>query len=336
MYCSLELNGTGSSFASASTREVRTCGWKMRSFALTFLLAAAAAVGCIAWGDDGHEIVCEIAESMLSTAARSAVNKLLPDYANGSLASLCSWADYYRHEKGHGWSTPLHFMDSPDGACSVTRADCQFRGHPGICVTSAILNYTDQLQRKHEESVAHPLQLRVTYNKTEALLFLAHFMGDIHQPLHCGHISDRGGNSLIVTWFGKKSDEWGLLNLHSVWDTYIIESAIKKYISRSNLVRRLKRRLENVHWYERLLWDWSHCRDGPLPCPLDYANESVKDACEKAYPGISKDSVTDLGHEYFLETLPVVEVRLAAAGYRLGSLLNQLFDPTANVKVSTV
>jgi hypothetical protein len=41
-------------------------------------------------------------------------------------------------------------------------------------------------------------------------MFLAHFVGDVHQPLHCGRADDLGGNTIIVHWYRRKS------NLHHV------------------------------------------------------------------------------------------------------------------------
>jgi hypothetical protein len=57
---------------------------------------------------------------------------------------------------------------------------------------------------------------------TEALLFLSHFMGDIHQPMHVGFTSDEGGNTIDLRWYKHKS------NLHHVWDREIILTALKE------------------------------------------------------------------------------------------------------------
>ncbi|KAM0834350.1 hypothetical protein ACQ4PT_063655 [Festuca glaucescens] len=81
------------------------------------------------------------------------------------------------------WSAPLHFIDTPDNLCTY--------------------NYDNNL--------------------TEALLFLSHFMGDVHQPLHVGFSSDRGGNTIDVHWYRRKTV------LHHVWDVNIIETAEKDY-----------------------------------------------------------------------------------------------------------
>jgi S1/P1 Nuclease len=53
--------------------------------------------------------------------------------------------------------------------------------------------------------------------KRIALRFVAHLVGDIHQPLHAGFADDRGGNSVDVRFNGRKE------NLHSLWDTALVE-----------------------------------------------------------------------------------------------------------------
>ncbi|CAI8585417.1 unnamed protein product [Vicia faba] len=68
------------------------------------------------WGDDGHAIVCKIAQDRLSNEAAKAVKKLLPKSAKNDLASQCSWADHLRFI--FPWSSPLHFADTPDNVCS--------------------------------------------------------------------------------------------------------------------------------------------------------------------------------------------------------------------------
>ena len=43
---------------------------------------------------------------------------LLPDYAEGDLAAVCSWADEIRHNFHWRWSGPLHYIDTPDYRCN--------------------------------------------------------------------------------------------------------------------------------------------------------------------------------------------------------------------------
>lgn len=54
-------------------------------------------------------------------------------------------------------------------------------------------------------------------------MFLVHFVGDVHQPLHVGLEADEGGNTIIIHWYRRKT------NLHHVWDSNIIETALKDF-----------------------------------------------------------------------------------------------------------
>lgn len=59
-----------------------------------------------------------VIQSLLKGEAEKTVKELLPDYANGDLSSLCVWPDQIRHWYKYKWSSPLHFIDTPDNACS--------------------------------------------------------------------------------------------------------------------------------------------------------------------------------------------------------------------------
>lgn len=61
--------------------------------------------------------------------------------------------------------------------------------------------------------------------RRDALKFLVHFVGDLHQPLHCAdRDGDKGGNARLVMYPGQKR----AVNLHSVWDTYLLKDAMKR------------------------------------------------------------------------------------------------------------
>lgn len=192
-------------------------GIGMKISTLVLLVSVAPPHGAEAWGNEGHYSICKIAEPLLSEKTSEAVKKLLPEYAEGDLASLCSWADHMRFR--YPWSSPLHFIDTLDKKCSyVYSRDCHnAQGEMGMCLEGAIQNYTSQLETYGRRTTGE------NYNLTEALLFLSHFMGDVHQPLHVGFTTDEGGNTIILHWYGQKS------NLHHIWDTLIIETAMKRF-----------------------------------------------------------------------------------------------------------
>ncbi|KAL2347603.1 hypothetical protein Fmac_001603 [Flemingia macrophylla] len=263
------------------------------------------------WGEEGHAIVCKIAQARLSTAAAEAVKKLLPKSANNDLSSKCSWADNVRVV--FPWSSPLHFADTPDNVCKYkdTR-DCldHKTGTKGRCVVAAITNYTNQLLDYGSET-------KSKYNLTQSLLFLSHFMGDIHQPLHCGFVSDRGGNDITVHWYKRKQ------NLHHVWDSSIIETELERfYDDLDDFVDAIQKNITKV-WADEVE-EWENCSNDDTSCPVPYASESAKDACKWAYEGATEDSV--LEDDYFFSRFPIVNLRLAQGGVRLAATLNRIFD----------
>ncbi|KAH1265329.1 Endonuclease 2 [Glycine max] len=259
------------------------------------------------WGDDGHAIVCKIAQARLSTAAAKAVKKLLPKSANNDLASKCSWADSLRVV--FPWSSALHFANTPDSVCNYKDTNKK-TGIKGRCVVAAITNYTNQLLEYGSDT-------KSKYNLTQSLLFLSHFLGDVHQPLHCGFFSDKGGNEINVRWYRRKQ------NLHHVWDASIIETEVERfYDDIEDFVDAIQRNITKV-WADEVE-EWESCSNDDISCPTIYATESAKDACKWAYKDATEGSV--LEDEYFLSRYPIVNLRLAQGGVRLAATLNRIFD----------
>ncbi|KAI5656983.1 hypothetical protein M9H77_25776 [Catharanthus roseus] len=276
--------------------------------------------GIFGWGKEGHYAICKIAQGFLSEDAEMGVKELLPDHAEGELANVCSWADEVRHHYHYRWSSPLHYVDTPDFRCNYRYCrDCHdSAGHKDRCVTGAIYNYTMQLT-----SVFHSSDSEIKYNLTEALMFLSHFVGDVHQPLHVGFLGDEGGNTIIVRWYRRKT------NLHHVWDNMIIESALKTFYN-SDLMTMIQAIQQNITdgWFSGIS-SGENC--STIVCPDPYASESINLSCKFAYRNATPGST--LGDDYFFSRWPVVEERLAQAGVRLAAALNSIFAlklPIAN------
>ncbi|KAJ4963694.1 hypothetical protein NE237_023633 [Protea cynaroides] len=263
------------------------------------------------WGIDGHFIICRIAQARLSNASADAVKQLLPDYAENDLGSLCSWADRVKFR--YHWSSALHFIDTPEKLCTYQYSrDCKdANGEKDRCLAGAINNYTNQLLTYSSEST------KAKYNLTEALLFLSHFIGDIHQPLHVGFTEDKGGNTIDVHWYTRKTV------LHHVWDVSIIDTSEERYYNSNveNLIDTIQQNITGV-WADQVE-KWENCNSTETTCPNIYASEGIKAACEWAYKGVTEDSV--LKDDYFISRLPIVNLRLAQGGVRLAATLNRIF-----------
>jgi hypothetical protein len=166
---------------------------------LAALLALSAAAQ--AWSYFGHQQIAELAERELAPSTRAAALALLEGEAD-SLAAVAAWADEVRDDPAYEWSHALHFVNFPRGRCQY-RADRDCVG--GHCVVAAIERFRAELG-----DASLPRQRRA-----EALRFLVHFVGDVHQPLHAGFGHDKGGNTYQVNIDGEGS------NLHRLWDFWI-------------------------------------------------------------------------------------------------------------------
>src|SRR5580700_268916 len=169
----------------------------MRQIAVLALFTSS--ITALAWGPEGHSLIARIAETQLTPAARARVTAILAP--GQTLASIASWADEVRRSRPE--SANWHFVDIPIDRphLDMTR-DCA----KNDCVVAKIADL-----RKTLLSPATPPD-----QQREALMFLVHFIGDMHQPLHSSDNQDRGGNSVRVVFFGRQT------NLHSVWDSGLL------------------------------------------------------------------------------------------------------------------
>jgi hypothetical protein len=254
---------------------------------------------------------------------------LLPD-VQGQLAQIASWADDVRRTSEWAWTAPLHFVNTPSsgsGMCTYSYSrDCQdTSGTPNFCVCGALNHCSDILSGSSQTPI---LSLRgfpgrlatagVNESLADALKFLVHFVGDSHQPLHCGKLDDKGGNDITVHFFGKKT------NLHSVWDTAIIDKRMDDSFSgsRDAYAQHLTERL-GKDWAKDIS-KWEKCTaSSEVVCPDPWATESVQYACSTAYAGAPDNA--NLTSPYYNKAFPVVDLRLAQAAVRMAAALNRLW-----------
>ncbi|PPK87355.1 S1/P1 nuclease [Neolewinella xylanilytica] len=264
-----------------------------------------------AWGANGHRIVAHIAYENLNDAARARVDAALGD---NYLSQVSTWPDYIRAESGWDFASPWHYMTvQPDQTVAdVVNETAQ---DPGIFdVQEAIAFMADVLAGKEE--VRQRLTELLEKNKVEplagsldatALAFLIHFVADVHMPLHVGKNRDLGANRITVLFFGDR------YNLHSVWDTQIIEAERLSFTEFADYVT-MHTRARQAEWADDDAQTWME--------------ESVvlrERIYNTLYDRTDRESgLPDLGYDYTHDFLPVVEERLGAAGYRAAALLNRV------------
>ncbi len=152
------------------------------------------------WGSKGHEIVAAIAEAHVTDTARKRIKELLPQ--GTMLDEASTWPDKAGRQIPD--MDPYHFINFPKDANAYDQQrDCKLRN----CIVEAIAWYVQVLKSPNAPR----------NEKRTALRFIAHLVGDTHQPLHAGFAEDRGSNSVEVRFNGRKE------NLHFLWDTALVE-----------------------------------------------------------------------------------------------------------------
>lgn len=281
----------------------------MKAFWFAVLLAVVPLAQAHGWGQEGHSIVAEIADRRLDAATHDKVKTLLTSElpaalkdAPVSLASIASWADDYRptHDGTRNW----HFVDIPyDRDTYIALVDCALDAQYGDCIINAI---------DREKSILADCTKSVP-DRVNALKFVVHFIGDLHQPLHATSRidpetgkDDHGGNFVEVTFLGEKT------NLHKVWDTLLI---MHKVYDWGEYVRRLE-----TEWLPGK--DTAALQAGE---PITWALAAHKAAHDVAY-NYRPDHVLD--EEYYRDSIPIVDQQLALAGVRLARVLNETLRST--------
>jgi len=268
------------------------------------------------WGATGHAITAMIGQTYIGANATANINQLLAN-VSGEMYQVASWADDILNEPQWAWSAPLHYINTPSWQCSyIPSQDCGINEN-GLCVANAVSNYSNQL---NTPTLPHG-QIE------DAVRFVIHFHGDIHQPLHVGFGADEGGNTIEGYYFNDKT------NLHQVWDTGIISGRIQYSFggSLSNYVNYIISQI-NGNWSE-MAKEWATCNstdsdDQPLTCPNGWANESADLACEYAYTdqdGNHIENGFNLAGPYYEFVKNIVDQQLAKGGVRLAATLNKIW-----------
>jgi hypothetical protein len=275
------------------------------SFALLLLISSSA----FSWGEEGHVIVGRIAQEYLTPKARESLADLL-DNRPISDSRLVNWADLIRSSAEYG----RKYKDHPtwhyiNVELKTTKDEVKY-DEKGNDVVGAVEKFSKVVV---DSAVAKE-------DRKEALLFLLHFIGDLHQPLHCtNREDDKGGNmQLLKSFQGKAEDR---LNLHKVWDVHFVKVEMEGIVA-LDFAKRLIGEIEEkqrTEWAKGNVRDWiwdSHeigtktlyvfADNAPLP-PRDAPPTELTD------------------DNYIKKNRPIVREQLKKGGVRLAFLLNEIF-----------
>ncbi len=236
------------------------------------------------WGVEGHALIVRIAEAQLTARARGQIALILGP--GRTLVSVASWADEVRRSRPE--TGPWHYVDIPIQRAHLDMArDCP----KSECVIARIEDF--------EKVVAN--QSAPAVERREALMFLIHFIGDMHQPLHASDNQDKGGNNVQVQLADRR------LNLHSLWDTALLA----RMGSENELA---------AAWTadsEKHFKKWSK---GSVE---DWAEQSHKAAQKVTYGKLPAGTPALVGAAYEKPADALIRLQIEKAGARLARVLNE-------------
>jgi len=284
---------------------------KLRS--LFFLTVGFASIhAAYAWNDTGHMVIATIAEQNLTARAKNQINWLLKqedDEKYDTFVTASVWADDKRTKE----SAPWHFINihfRTDGKETVNQPD-KNNVVTAISKLSAIMVDGNQTMR----------------DRVEALRYVIHFVGDIHQPLHAvardsdeHPDGDRGGNDFNIVSPDAFAGEHEPKNLHALWD---LGAGIFPYTPRP-LTKEGKDKIEEIAQTIRTRYPSLSLDNVAATDPMAWAQESADIAKRIAYDEDLKEGAKP-SNDYLKKAQDVCSQRAAYAGYRLAALLNKAF-----------
>ena len=260
----------------------------MKKVLFALALLAALPLHLWAWGVEGHRAIGIIAENHLTDKARREVMALL---GTQSLAMVSTIPDEMRYLPEYKDTAPWHYVNTAMGL-----------GHD---------QYLQAVKAQTTPNAYNELLLKIKEmrdpaltkaQRAEALIFVVHLVGDIHQPMHTGRAEDKGGNDIKMTYRGKDT------NLHSLWDSGLLD-------------------------YQGLTYTELGQQDSAVPTPLLKTWQATADPAEwlwesytiagQLYAEAAQNPNPD--YRYYPAHADELKQRLQQAGIRLAGVLNAAF-----------
>ncbi len=236
------------------------------------------------WGQIGHRTTGHIATQLLTDTAAEHVHRVL----NGnSLAEVSTWMDEIRSDRDFRYMSPWHYCTIPEGM-TYEEAGTPEEGDIIWAIDKMITELKSGELSEEQEAIS--------------LKVLVHLVGDLHQPLHVGNGTDRGGNDARVQWFGDNS------NLHRVWDSNMIDGKQLSFTELADFIDDQLTEETVAEWQSTTVLEWAYESQALLPEVYDYPENGR------------------LGYEYSFLNFETVELRLLQAGVRLAGIINDIYS----------
>ena len=252
---------------------------------IIIFLAMLCITTAFAWGPKGHRIVAQIAYDNLDSKARKHVDNVLGKHG---MVYLSTWPDEIKSDTIYPTSFTCHYQDLPGG---MTDAE-------------VVATLTDYPQEGGDLFMAlDSLEIVLTRQPDchDALVFYVHMMADRFCPMHLAHLDDKGGNAVRMKWFGQNT------NLHSVWDSKLIENKGFSYTEYANYLYdvygKQRKEIFRMTEEETLLYTYH-----------------LTDSVYQYHPTWSGNA-----YHYAYRWAEAAEYQMYMAGVRLAKHLNELF-----------
>ncbi len=278
-----------------------------------------------ALGKLGHQLTCQLAFEQLRPKSQQKIIRLLNTMPAKALAHLnkynhseskapmtyakaCTWADAIKKESKFERFKSWHYINVKRDKSFIDRKSCR-----NNCVTQAVIYHQEQLTSSRSEQ-----------QKRQALMFLGHWLGDIHQPLHVSFASDLGGNKTKIIFQDDKCT-----NLHWVWDQCLLTEQVETnddqiryeylYQKLSKILNKNKKNGNVEKWKTDDIYRWASESITLARLPkFGYCTTTKDNHCK-----VNAPRPYQLMNDYQKYFAPVINERIVKAAVRLAHRLEQ-------------
>ena len=238
-------------------------------------------VESFAWGHEGHQIIADIVKDHLSQNIQDSVKKYL---GTMTFEQASTWMDDVRSDHSYDYMKSWHYIDIEKGQNYVPDPN----DHNCITELQRVIKELDNKTKLSKDQINDDIKV------------LFHLVGDISQPLHCGYPEDKGGNTIHVSFLGKK------VNLHRVWDSEIIYyKKINTEICEAAYSGINTAEIKKIQKID--VMSWVNDSRSLLPDVYDFQNNEIDE-------------------NYIDKNTPIIEKQLFDSGLRLANVLTQIFS----------
>jgi hypothetical protein len=241
----------------------------------------------MAWGQQGHRICGQIASNYLTPKARKAIEQIL---GHESIAMASNWADFIKSDPDYSYLSSWHYVDF-DKVYTYPEMVDYLNHDTSVDAYTKLQFLISELKKNNLSKKDRLLDLRM----------LIHIIEDVHQPMHAAHADDKGGNDFKVNWFNTPT------NLHSVWDSQLIEFQQLSYTEYASAIN-YTTATQRTEWQSDPISKW-----------IFESNQIANTLYTEIKPGDT------LNYKYNFTHIETLNQQMLKAGVRLAGILNQIF-----------